>query len=502
MTDFNGFATIEAIFYSSFHITEGSKVVHQVPSGSIVPEEGNLAALSHQLFDFNVIKNYIIPKPALCDRLVTLRVGNYRLIGHPVAVRGTKYARNFFTFNFVFVFASEADSFPFEPVARRMSKMFEVLEEQSQFLSNKATEDSVGNIIEQLYQDINNYSECFIPIEDGNNVDIKLFPMFPPPPDIKSFHVPLCTVRLELLIDVNWDPTMERILPFIDGINSVRQIAELAEANYSLTKRCIQHLMYYQCIIIGDIFQFDNIYAPTSDIGLFVQDSEMSRECQLYVYVPPQPTASRNKMSSASVATGGFNSGVFDEGDGSTPESILSTSSSSPSSMTLKRSSLNNQHNHWYHYQQQHLLPAVVDLFALYRSLHQGQTVRDWYIEHKEQLKNIDIRRFLSFGVINNLIYRIYSYPVLEAILPLKRTEKASTLAPAPRGGRSSTKIRPDTSPDPNATDLLEERVDNAITELAIKPRHLDAICTYLQASKEDVKGVLRQQGEWTIINR
>lgn len=35
-----------------------------------------------------------------------------------------------------------------------------------------------------------------------------------------------------------------QIVPFIDGINSVRRIAERAEADFILVKKCIEHLLY------------------------------------------------------------------------------------------------------------------------------------------------------------------------------------------------------------------------------------------------------------------
>lgn len=34
-----------------------------------------------------------------------------------------------------------------------------------------------------------------------------------------------------------------QIVPFIDGINSVKRISELADADYTLTKKCIEHLL-------------------------------------------------------------------------------------------------------------------------------------------------------------------------------------------------------------------------------------------------------------------
>ena len=110
MENGDGFAPILAMFYSVFHPTEGTKVIHQVPSGVVVLPSSddnkinnNLpdsSAFEEPLFDFDVIKNYVIPKPSLCNKLVTLKVDKYRVLGFPVNIYGSHYARNSFGFNF------------------------------------------------------------------------------------------------------------------------------------------------------------------------------------------------------------------------------------------------------------------------------------------------------------------------------------------------------------------------------------------------------------------
>ncbi|CAZ79958.1 unnamed protein product [Tuber melanosporum] len=84
-----------------------------------------------------------------------------------------------------------------------------------------------------------------IPINESNTINIKLFTTYAAPPRVKAFHLPVCTVQLERLMDINWDLTMQKIVPFIDGINSVRMISELADADYNLTRKCIEHLLYH-----------------------------------------------------------------------------------------------------------------------------------------------------------------------------------------------------------------------------------------------------------------
>jgi len=56
--------------------------------------------------------------------------------------------------------------------------------------------------------------------------------------------------------------------------------------------------------------------------------------------------------------------------------------------------------------------PSFAALFELYCSLRQGKMLRQWIREHINSLGGIDIRRFISFGVIKGFLYRIHRYPI------------------------------------------------------------------------------------------
>lgn len=134
-----------------------------------------------------------------------------------------------------------------------------------------------------MLEDLNNYCECMIPIDESNSINIKLFPTYAPPPPVKAWHVPVSTVELTAHMDVNWDLTIQRIVPHIDGINSVRRISELADADFKLTKKAISHLLYYGCLIMVDVFQFSAIYACTAEISSLITDLAMQEECANYI---------------------------------------------------------------------------------------------------------------------------------------------------------------------------------------------------------------------------
>ncbi|KAM9888289.1 hypothetical protein OXX79_013022, partial [Metschnikowia pulcherrima] len=78
----DGFVPITAIFYAVFHPVKGTQIVHQVPEGSI--GSSDLEPNSDVLFNFDTVKNYIIPKPQLCNKLVSFKINEFRVLGYPV----------------------------------------------------------------------------------------------------------------------------------------------------------------------------------------------------------------------------------------------------------------------------------------------------------------------------------------------------------------------------------------------------------------------------------
>lgn len=436
----DGFTPILAVFYAVFHPTAGTSIVHQVPEDSITS-----SANANTLFNFDTVKNYIIPKPRLCNKLILFKIDKLRVLGYPVNIENSYYARNSFNFNFGFVFPYDSDTTPYESAIERMGKMFRELEEQSFILSKldkqssffkkdtdgtpllpaqlkfsstlvtpghsrikKITLSSIELLIHQVFQDLNNYSECCIPLDSANSVDIKLFPVLPPPVNIKAFQVPIATVNLNQLVDVNWDPTMVKILPYINGINSIKRVSELADADYLLVKQCVQHLMHYKCINVIDIFQFNNIYAPTNNIGNFLKLSGMAEECRAYIIsddssigsLPAEALSGNTLVNNLLVSP--YSRPVYLK-----QNTVTETASSPTVEAVAAKGKVSRKTIH---------VPSKATLFYLYRSLNQSQTIKEWCIQHRKQLEHVDIRRFINFGVLRGIIYRVQAYPIISSI--------------------------------------------------------------------------------------
>ena len=185
---------IQSVFYAVFDVEKGPKIVYQVPEGLIgvppagppgntsfpttptssdpdltltgsrstslvspsstrpksrsVPSPQKLTADSTQmLFNFDDISNYVIPRSALCGRLVICAINKCRIIGFPVELRGD-YKRNYFRYNLCFVFERSADLSCYEPIVRKVSRVLSCCEVRPIFLSKDLNVDpfDVGRV--------------------------------------------------------------------------------------------------------------------------------------------------------------------------------------------------------------------------------------------------------------------------------------------------------------------------------------------------------------------
>lgn len=191
---------------------------------------------------------------------------------------------------------------------------------------------------------------------------MKLFPLHLHPPPVKLHHVPISKTDFTPITDDSWDLTLLKVISQIDGIRDVRRIAATADVAPHLTRIALQHLLYYDSILMLDLFLFGNIYAPTPELNDFVKDKDgMQDECANYVYINGPRL----------------------------PNFYLS---------------------------------------RLFTSLSTSRTVKEWLKLHMDQgfavLNFVDVRRFIQFGIIKGLIYRVHKYAVSEKKLRMLSSEE------------------------------------------------------------------------------
>ncbi|XP_072026942.1 GATOR1 complex protein NPRL2-like [Amphiura filiformis] len=265
---------LKCIFFSEFHPTLGPKITFQVPEDYI----------SRELFD--TVHVYIITKPKLQNRLITVNALGKKIIGCPVSIKNAKYSRNALVFNLCFVCDIQTDTVPYEPLIKKLASYLITFELESGYISDENSKSALPGILSALLKQLNEHGKCSIPINESNTIHLKIVPSTKDPSPVLEHHVPMFLADKYSYNFSQWDLTTQQILPYIDGINHVQRIAAEADVDLDLVKICLQNMLYYGVITVVPIFQYSNVYMITPEIDKLMEDKELQEECLEYVAKP------------------------------------------------------------------------------------------------------------------------------------------------------------------------------------------------------------------------
>lgn len=254
---------------------------------------------------------------------------------------------------------------------------------------------TVFYLLERIFEDVNAFGECCVQLPGWGMSTLNL--RFEECEEegvaarVRSWDVPVLIRGLPAKEEWTWDLALERVGGFVDGIRHVGKIAEVADVEVKLVKRCVRELVLLKRAMVLDIFHFGAIYTCTSRVVEFVRDEGgMQAECAAYVAVPSPPKPNHEK---------------------------------------------DNDNNP--------KLPSKEILIDLYTSLQPGIPLRDFCLDRAEVLANIDIRRFITFGIIKGFLRRIHKFALSTEIstynstTPLEKKRSGG-------GGSSSTRYSGD----------------------------------------------------------
>ena len=161
-------------------------------------------------------------------------------------------------------------------------------------------------------------------------------------------------------------------------------------------KAALRTLVYYDFIVLVDIFKFSNIYVTSTTeaaaFRAFAQSPELLVKCQGFVcnHAAAVAATSAGITAATSVAAGG---GVVREEVGK--ERRPGQGGEAGEASTPRR-----------------LLPSGEDLIRLYGACRPDVTLAEVLQTHKEKMSMIDARRFVTFGVVYGFLRRVHRYPV------------------------------------------------------------------------------------------
>lgn len=264
-------SAIKCIFFSEFHPTAGPKITFQVPNDYV----------SKELFDSYVC--YIIPKPELQRKLITVNARKDKIIGYPIHIENQKYPRNGLIFNLCFVCDASKKTMQYEPLVRKLANYLVKLELEDSFLFQEHTKALLPSVMALIRDDLNKTGKCSIPINASNTIYLNVIRVYPMPPQVQDQDVPIFTERKFPILPTDWDITMQQILPYIDGFRHVAKIAVEAGVEICLVKAFIQNMVYYGVVTLIPIFMYTNVYTPTPKLNELAENCRLQDECTKYV---------------------------------------------------------------------------------------------------------------------------------------------------------------------------------------------------------------------------
>jgi len=409
---------LKSIFYARFHPERGPDVLHQHPAGSIsrsssasCPLEASAASLTasatsaataasssssspNAILSFPHISAYVIPPHEISNRDLSICVQGYRVLGWPVSIEGEGYERNRFVANVCFVVREQEEEAVvrcWRGVVAKMARFMRGLEVEGRggVLRREEGEvdgrlerrrDGHGNgqeldesgglvgwILGEVYEQLNAYAECCVRVSETQVLNLRLERTLgersrPRPKKIRAWDVPLLIRELPDPERWTWDLVLEKVRPHIDGVNHVKRIARLADVDLKLAKKAVWELVLHERVMTLDIFHFQAVYALTQDFALFVKNVELVEECGNYVAIDPKDGIFASVLSKE----------TLEEASGAPPDKN-----------------------------------TIVELYTI---LKPGLSIADFCLAHQDLLANIDIRRFITFGVIKGFLKRLHKY--------------------------------------------------------------------------------------------
>jgi len=268
---------IEGMFFAEFDITIGPKITYQYPERCIPIDSLLCKAVIH----------YIMPKPDLQQKMITVNTMGKKVIGCPVCIDDPKYERHKYIFNFGVILDNKHRSSPCIPFVSKLSSYMTELEKESYFVSNESTKNCIPIILKNIFNSLNKDGQSVTPINQSTSLYLKIFPPISSRAfDVCDYHVPVLLINKNYINMNDWDLTSQQIMPWIDGVCHVKKISNQADVDIELTRVCLHDMLMAGLVQFITVFQYSNYYITTAKLDQLLNNEVIQQECLTYVHKP------------------------------------------------------------------------------------------------------------------------------------------------------------------------------------------------------------------------
>lgn len=183
----------------------------------------------------------------------------------PCIIQDTRYERNALLFSIGFVIRRKADPSPFRPLLSRLATVFQAMEIESRFLSSSSTKPKVQQYLNMIVPSLNSPSaKCHLLLDDANALHLQYFSAPKQhAPTVPYYAVPVLLRPEYVLQSLDWDLTINWIVPYINGIRHAKLIAQSSKVDQAIVLSCLRVLRHHNVLACVDIFRYSNIYEST-----------------------------------------------------------------------------------------------------------------------------------------------------------------------------------------------------------------------------------------------
>ncbi|CAI4229799.1 unnamed protein product [Auanema sp. JU1783] len=342
---------LKSIFFAVFDNYYGPKIKFQVPAEVVTDKK------------FLSFSPAIIPKKELLNKLIKINLVEYNVIGYPIMIQSQMYEREKLMFNLCFVVDKETNlDCVYEPIVQKCAQYLRELEQECQFVHNlvisKSEDSNFPGILLQIFDDLNSRGTCLLNVEGTmTSMYLKLCPSYRgiEPPKISQYMVPMFIRQVDLfeengLID-RMDVLSQKIIPKIDGVRCILEIAHEVDIDPDLVSRCVRNLYFYELVDTVPLFLYSNTYVATEKLHNFYCNELEKQMCLEFVR-------------------------IRDDKNEKLP------------------------------------MPLFSDVFRLYMSLKADINLVRWCEEMQPRTYNVDERRFIQFGMHRKFLRKLSIYPI------------------------------------------------------------------------------------------
>ena len=133
---------LKGLMFCEFDPHLGPQIAYQAPSCFISKSQ------------MDSIAPYIIPKPLLQSRLISIKAFGFTFMGYPVTIEDKKYFRNDLRFNAVFVFNEDDEVQEFEAVVKKLAGYLKTLEMEISYISDEVKKCNIPDVLKKILLDL------------------------------------------------------------------------------------------------------------------------------------------------------------------------------------------------------------------------------------------------------------------------------------------------------------------------------------------------------------